>query len=156
VSSLFIFNLTIIFVDGCGKLAYIDPIKSEGDYMTKVRVGDNFTVKIDGLDQTVGKVYTVAEVEESGFRFRDDAGDMAWMSNTWEGDDWNLAPASTELEELRAFKAQALTRFPALAEPETDSDAAQRFAVAIEQEGYGEGVNDILLEAFVWARANPR
>lgn len=59
-----------------------------------------------------------------------------------------------ELATLRAFREQALARYPDLAEPESDEDAVERLV-----QNYYENdqmTDDLVRDAMAWARANPR
>ena len=63
--------------------------------------------------------------------------------------------ATDELAQLRAWKADAIARFPELDEPESEEDAAER----IENEYWNDRLRrpaDVALAAIAWARANPR
>lgn len=63
-------------------------------------------------------------------------------------------PANGELAELRAFKEAAIARFPVLADPETDEQAAQKFAKEWRYDDI-ETVEEVARAAIAWARANP-
>ena len=63
--------------------------------------------------------------------------------------------AINELATLRAFRERALARYPDLAEPESDSDAAYRLTKAYEAQPHGTPY-DLARDAIAWARANPR
>ena len=66
----------------------------------------------------------------------------------------NVGSEAEELATLRAFREQALARYPDLAEPESDEDAVERLV-----QNYYENdqmADDLVRDAIAWARANPR
>jgi len=115
-----------------------------------IKVGDKVRcIRKEYSFTTEGKEYIVEEVgsRPDSFYIRDDDGDRTLFDLT-EG----FSIDSDELAQLRAWKASALARFPALEEPETDDEAAERFA----ETSYNEGRMETMLLAFAWARANLR
>ena len=102
-----------------------------------------------------GNIYEVIQVDVDDtylpVRVVNDAGNEDWLYS----DEFELVSDDVELAELRAFKARALAKHPALAEPETDEEAAQRFADSYNDDTY-VAVVDAITAAIAWARANPR
>jgi hypothetical protein len=88
---------------------------------------------------------------------------------TWDGDgdngkmgafdasDLEKVGEESELATLRAFKEQAIARYPDLApsEPETDEHAAIRLGQEYWDDKHKEA-HDLASAAIAWARANPR
>jgi len=116
-------------------------------------VGDKVRYIGGASAMTFGKEYAITKFDEDDpsmpVAVNDDDGDNEWLY-THEFEPLE----NTELTELRAWKERALARFPALAQRETDDEAAERF----RNEFFGTGDIQLargFLKAFAWARANP-
>lgn len=80
--------------------------------------------------------------------------DGEYWSGYFAGNLELVEPATDELATLRTFREQALARYPDLAEPESDEDAAYRLTKAYEAQPHGTPY-DLARDAIAWARANP-
>lgn len=136
--------------------------------MGKFKVGDRVRAIEDcGDDEwfVVGGTNGVVVDVDSDVDVRWDG----WSDSWWyEVDKVELVdPATDELATLRAFREQALARYPDLAEPESDEDAARRICIENNwasgtdaenpnDEDFVLGVAGVAYKAIAWARANPR
>ena len=121
--------------------------------MGKFKVGDRVR-HTKATDCFAGKIATVVSVDDHGLGIKamlDDGTCGRGPEHLWE----LVEPATEELATLRAFREQALARYPDLAEPESDSDAAYRLTKAYEAQPHGTPY-DLARDAIAWARANPR
>ena len=122
--------------------------------MGELKIGDR--VRYVGRNThglTNGKIYDVVDISWDGETpmHLDDDGDIR---DRTPGDYELVEPATEELATLRAFREQALARYPDLAEPESDEDAVERLV-----QNYYENdqmVDELVRDAIAWARANPR
>ena len=118
-----------------------------------IKIGDSVRVLVDDrADLTKGKTYTITDTGTNG---------GVCVVDDVNEDNWTLfdehlqyeVVRSDEVDALLRWKEAAIARFPSLAEPETDDDAAARFAdKAIDTGAY----YDTFMEAFAWARENVR
>ena len=122
----------------------------------RVRYTGALSLREDGEHLTpdrVGKTGVIHElpVTQGGNGEWDDGADWAGY---FAGNLELVEPATDEIATLRAFREQALARYPDLAEPESDEDAVRRLV-----QNYYENdqmTDDLVLAAIAWARANPR
>lgn len=114
------------------------------------KVGDRVRYVSDGLDLTEGKEYTVVSADGESFEVIDDVGDINATGN-FE----TVSEASDELAELRAFRDRAIERYPDLAGPETDEQAASRLSQDYLDDMF-KTAPELAAAAIAWARANPR
>lgn len=119
-----------------------------------VKIGDKVRC-IDDLSWfTKGREYIVIDTDRDDYKVYDDDNDPYWV---YESQQSSFEPVNdpAELIALRAWKASAIARFPALEQPETDEEAAERF----QTEFYADvhvTPKDMALAAFAWARENNR
>jgi len=120
-----------------------------------VRHSDGKVVPLTLASTDIGGFYTkeVPDGNETNSGWLLNGQDRCYK-NLWFARNVSIDPV--ELAELRAFKEQALRRFPALAEPETDEEAAKRFVGEYYDDNAIQSIEDILNRAITWARANPR
>jgi hypothetical protein len=119
-----------------------------------VKVGDKVRSLKNLFDITKNRVYTVYAISThttDGFAIRDDKNDTNWQLHR-EGEDYEIV-TDDELTELRAWKESALARFPALAQRETDDEAAAR--LSREYLDSNENSEDFAKRVIAWARNNP-
>jgi hypothetical protein len=105
---------------------------------------------------TPGAIYVVSRVEEGDFSpiHLDDDG----YERNRGPEEYELVVDADELAELRAFKETALAAGYVPPEPpklETDEEAAERFREEWWNDIHDD-VEDAILAAIAWARANPR
>lgn len=119
--------------------------------MGKFKVGDWVSVK-PGMETSIlkaGAIYQVTDVIAGCNLELDCSPDPG---HAW--DEGRFIAATEELATLRAFREQALARYPDLAEPESDEDAVERLV-----QNYYENdqmADELVRGAIAWARANPR
>ena len=116
-----------------------------------IKIGDTGYLPEDTKREKLLTVSDIAFHAEHGCTYLYFDGDTRESENGREID--YFVSVKDELSELKRWKALALARFPRLAEPETDGEAAARFAdKAIDTGTYF----DTFMEAFAWARENVR
>ena len=119
------------------------------------QISDDFWYGIEGVfvgERDGFEIFIPAE--GSVFSDGSKCGHIGKEAGMFKGSFELVESATDELATLRAFREQALARYPDLAEPESDEDAVKR--LVRNYYDADQMADDLVRAAIAWARANPR